>query len=788
MSNPNRYARAPQLNRRRLARSYFFPWMQVPAGFIFVVVGHSLGTSWLQLVVWSICFGLCVIVQDMIRPYSRVVRFWYWLLGEKLYLARWQYMPDPNKFQQYNSHPPPILLPYRYHIGWAVTLSSLLLIWGAVVVQSHLYVTTVDEIVGQVFLVCSLLAFGIVPFGLTTARLMSHLRRRVRLAIWYGLAGVGTTVTFYSLYQLPGGMALPFLGAVLYLLLYAAVFVNQRIWVGQQALGEVVREVGLTFISWPETSQNVEEIPVLIGERLRHDRVFILMTIPEDPGHLMVQGQHGDYPFITGERVPIGDSLTGQALQNRQTIAWNNVELCPYYHKVHPEDDTKAEIAVPIIHNGVVHGILDVQSRYRNVYGPGDVYLLEMIAHILGVAMAIDKRDFFFDKAVVLLETVGQELPRRHQSEIDLVRPLATFAQNVLGVDQVVYFPLSLTGVPMNQPYLFWQKEASAEVAYQFPNSFLNKLIASWQPVFPNTDEETTTVQQALWSQEIMRRQGISSSCFIPVGFLQEPSGAIFLNFTSPKQFDNRFKFTVLSLAQSLAKATSQLRYRQVLVDGIGRPELGLHEMIGRQGLKEGVTHIAQALHSRCYADCCTKLEDCPYNELFSTMDSFLQQVSMAESSIPPNFWRNDFLERLQHHINDRPSRPDGRRPNILTHDIDPTIERENPWVKLTLYRLVTEAINNAIFHGCAANIWIAIRRFADEIQVEVTNDGKPLPTHAEENQSQYGIYYLLEECRQKLGATTSITIGHNGKGTAVFLTFPTLPERTGAADTDYFD
>lgn len=787
MNEPKRYARVPQLNRRRLAKAYFFPWIQAPAGLVFIVVSANLGTDRLQLVFWSVCFGLCVIAQDMIRPYSRVVRFWHWLLGEKLRLTRWQYSPDLNEFQQYNPHPPSVLLPYRYHIGWAVALFSLLLIWGAAVVQSRLPITESAEIVGQVFLVCGLLAFGIVPFGLITSQLMSHLRRWVRLAIWYGLALVGITVTFTTLFQMSSELLLPFFGTILYLLLYATVFVNQRIWVGRQALWEVVREVGLTFISWPETSQNVEAIPVLIGERLRHDRVFILMTIPEDPEHLIVLGQYGQYPYVTGEHVPIGESLTGKALQERRPVAWNNVDLCPCYHKAHADDDTEAEIAVPIIHNGVVHGILDVQSRHRNVYGPGDVYLLEIIAHILGVALAIDQRDFFFDKAVVLLETVGQELPRRHQSELDLIRPLATFAQNVLGVDQIVYFPLSLTGVPVKQPYLFRQRKKATPATYRFPNVSLNELIASWQPVFPETDEETATIQEALWPAEIMRQQGISSSCFIPVGFAQEPLGALFLNFGSPKQFDNRFKFTVLSLAQSLAKATSQLRYRQVLVDGIGRPELGLHEMIGRQGLKEGVTHIAQTLHTRCHATCCTKLEDCVYSELFTTVDGFLQQVSMAESSIPPNFWRNDFLERLQHHINDRPSRPDGRRPDIITQDIDPTIERENPWVKLALYRLVTEAINNAIFHGHAANIWIVIKRLANKIEVEVVNDGRSLPPDAAENHSQYGIYYLMEECHRKLGAVTSIEEAPNKKGTRVFLSFPTLPRPSGAAGSDHY-
>jgi len=88
--------------------------------------------------------------------------------------------------------------------------------------------------------------------------------------------------------------------------------------------------------------------------------------------------------------------LTWRAVQRKKPIVWNDIRQCPYYlclFENKENDDTRAEIAVPMIHHGEVYGILDVQSRQPGLYGPGDVAILETIAQILGSAIASYKEE-----------------------------------------------------------------------------------------------------------------------------------------------------------------------------------------------------------------------------------------------------------------------------------------------------------------------------------------------------------------------------------------------------------
>ncbi|KAA3664951.1 MAG: hypothetical protein DWQ04_03075 [Chloroflexi bacterium] len=137
-------------------------------------------------------------------------------------------------------------------------------------------------------------------------------------------------------------------------------------------------------------------------------------------------------------------------------------------------------------------------------------------------------------------------------------------------------------------------------------------------------------------------------------------------------------------------------------------------------------------------------------------MEDFVEEVRLSQSSIPPSFWRDNLSERIQRHTSDLPPRNNGARPRI-DRQIDPKIERESPWVKLALYRVITEAVNNAVFHGDAAKIRINVERQPFSINTKIYNNGKPLPDEAFDNKSENGIFSLLADFEQKLGAKAGI-------------------------------
>ncbi len=92
-------------------------------------------------------------------------------------------------------------------------------------------------------------------------------------------------------------------------------------------------------------------------------------------------------------RLPRGQGLIGSALAQQVTIVSNNVVDDPRYlqaangHFAMP--DTKAEIAIPMIADGEVSGVLDVHSRYANAFTKNEETLLEALA--AEIAMAIER-------------------------------------------------------------------------------------------------------------------------------------------------------------------------------------------------------------------------------------------------------------------------------------------------------------------------------------------------------------------------------------------------------------
>ena len=87
---------------------------------------------------------------------------------------------------------------------------------------------------------------------------------------------------------------------------------------------------------------------------------------------------------------------------------------------------------------------------------------------------------------------------------------------------------------------------------------------------------------------------------------------------------------------------------------------------------------------------------------------------------------------------------------------------------KVTIYRLVQEALNNAATHGSAKNAKVTIAQNSDKITVEITDDG-----HSFDPERQRGMGILgMEERVRRLGGFFTIESAR-GKGTTVKTELP---------------
>jgi len=88
-----------------------------------------------------------------------------------------------------------------------------------------------------------------------------------------------------------------------------------------------------------------------------------------------------------------GEGITGKVVHTKKSRLANNVVKDPDYIVANP--DVKSEIAVPLIENDKVIGVLNVDNLNKNAYTPGDLQLLEMLAD--GAVIAL-KNAFLFEK------------------------------------------------------------------------------------------------------------------------------------------------------------------------------------------------------------------------------------------------------------------------------------------------------------------------------------------------------------------------------------------------------
>lgn len=153
-----------------------------------------------------------------------------------------------------------------------------------------------------------------------------------------------------------------------------------------------------------------------------------------------------------------------------------------------------------------------------------------------------------------------------------------------------------------------------------------------------------------------------------------------------------------------------------------------------------------------------------------------LRQI--IEQACPSVLQLFGFAEAVENHL-ERSILESGTVVNPYLHDESGgAIDRMNQTVRIALFRIVQEAINNAVRHAGAANVSVSIRRRSRAVCICVSDDGeatKPL-------RPRLGGGIDNMKTRARLIAA-ALTIGSNpdGKGTQVRVSLP-LPEAAAAA------
>ncbi len=88
-------------------------------------------------------------------------------------------------------------------------------------------------------------------------------------------------------------------------------------------------------------------------------------------------------------RIPVGRGIVGTAVASGKPRLANRVDEDPEYIRANFLAETKAELAVPLVHRDKVVGVLDVQSHRADAFGDRDVRLLEVVGALVAPAVHI---------------------------------------------------------------------------------------------------------------------------------------------------------------------------------------------------------------------------------------------------------------------------------------------------------------------------------------------------------------------------------------------------------------
>lgn len=110
-------------------------------------------------------------------------------------------------------------------------------------------------------------------------------------------------------------------------------------------------------------------------------------------------------------RVVIGEGVVGRVAQTGKPILLNDVTKFPGYKPL--RDDIKSELAIPIIIDGEVKGILDINHPKINAFTGIDIELASAIARLSGLA---------FKNAELSLKLVEHIVNKEQERAIDLMR------------------------------------------------------------------------------------------------------------------------------------------------------------------------------------------------------------------------------------------------------------------------------------------------------------------------------------------------------------------------------
>jgi putative methionine-R-sulfoxide reductase with GAF domain/two-component sensor histidine kinase len=502
------------------------------------------------------------------------------------------------------------------------------------------------------------------------------------------------------------------------------------------------------ILLWDECTQRLK----LVGAAGKPEEVWHNIALERDQG-------------ISGRVLATGKLINARDVRNPEYSHW--------YYLAKGFEDVRSEIAVPVIYQGKVIGVLDVESPRMGEFDERDQFALEGFAESLAVSfghfLSLDKR--IADAHGLVVQTIGAG--SEHTRLGSWFAQVAESACSCLGASGLALVRLAPgTGYPLLPPAV-WPKELGKlarhhDLPKRIPmDSLLWRLLEDWEIKQWNHEgwKEWDTEADG-WLLAILRSMSVETLVFVPVGDIENPLATLFVMYPHSEVIGDVQILALSSFAAALEKS-----YQTVAPPRVEPRRMGsaVHQLLVpyTQKLLATTSSARAALTNPDAVRLCLNEIEQQYRMLRER----IKRVTVNDLYDLSTWELGDALERTA----DQFQELRGRALKIMFSDMS-CAEDEPLYIRQVLYRVIVEAIANAVEHGQADVVEVTVRRDPCAIHVQVVDDGSGIPADVK-SISPYGIYYLRRILRRELGAQLDL---HRVEphGTRVVLRIPTRPGR----------
>ncbi len=323
-------------------------------------------------------------------------------------------------------------------------------------------------------------------------------------------------------------------------------------------------------------------LSLLIGEAVRLVRATSgsVVTINPTNGFLEIEAAHG---FSTDEarlKLRVGEGITGWVARTGKPALVADVTHDARY--VPARGDVRAELAVPLLDEGVVRGVLNVDSDRCAAFTPADQELLEALA---GHAVQVIRNTWRHERLryrAQLFEALAS-VSRTINSTLNLDDALQVVTREVGALMHANMASIQM--LDETREWLVLRASHGAGAAYRnkpplpVAESLLGSVIRRRKPMQVENVQESGLYQQPT----LAREEGLVSLLAVPLLFNNQATGVLSVYTGQPHVFSNEEVALLASLAELSAIAIEKARLYERIVDL--EAELRRNEKLSALGL-----------------------------------------------------------------------------------------------------------------------------------------------------------------------------------------------------------